>query len=246
MARSRSARNGKVKKVTPSPAALEAPLQADIFSIDQLTPRYTRESNPNKMDDERFGLLVASIRTEGFLVPVLVNRMPDGKLVIEDGHHRYWAAKEAGLRQITAIVKAYSAARGALIGVGLNRNRGELDLGQTVEVVQAAREAEELEVQELSVLTGFTSAELEAFFTAAHEVDPIEDEVAPQSGDDDTKLPRPFLLEITFSTKDQLKLARRKLRKAAGKGGDLALGLMNVLGLAEGEDTIDAEDDEDE
>lgn len=230
----------KTKKAKPaSTTPSYAPKPSFVVNIfDDLVPRYaTAEENPNKMEPEKFELLKQAIAEHGFLQPILVTKLDDGKWRIEDGHHRWLAAKEVpGLTEITALEISIEDLKATLIGIGMNRNRGELDLGLSADIIRSVQEVLDLPLPEISVLTGFTSDELDALLASAVDEEEILEDSAteiedPEEGSSD-KL---FVLEISLRDKDQLKLARRRLRKA-GKG-DLGVGLMTLLGVAADEES---------
>lgn len=210
-----------------------------------LVPTYTRESNPNKMTASEFDALVGLMRAEGFLQSILVvpAKGKKGKWVIVDGHHRYWAAEVLDKRPVQAMVmKAGTTVdRASLVGIGMNRIRGEVDISLAGGVMQAAQEANAAWTSEtMSVLTGYSQDEIDAVTASA--MSDSEDVLADldlmpaASNDKDDDLDdgsvnaKPFVLEIAFRNKEDMRLARRKLRKAAGASKDLARGLLSILG----------------
>ena len=70
--------------------------------------------------------LAESIRIHGLIQPITVNKMNDGYLIIA-GERRYRACKLAGLTQIDAIVKNYSARQIAEISIIENLQREDLN-----------------------------------------------------------------------------------------------------------------------
>lgn len=201
--------------------------QTALVKVSDLCPRYdTREANPNKMDEEKYALLKRSMIEEGFLQPILVRH--DGEqYVIEDGHHRWWAAKEIGLESISVIVKSMPDARARLLGIGMNRLRGDVDLSAAADIIRDVQAMLDLPMPEVSMLTGFSDEELRLLLQA--EVQPedlIEDAASDVTGDATSG--QEFVLEIKFFDRDQYKNTKRKLRKL-GKG-DLAIGVLRALG----------------
>lgn len=63
-------------------------------SIDNIKPA---SYNPRKISNEKFEQLKESIRTNGFCIPVLVNR---ANHTIIAGHQRTWAAREIGIKDV--------------------------------------------------------------------------------------------------------------------------------------------------
>ncbi len=74
------------------------------------------------LDNEEMAELVASIKENGVLVPIIV-RPKNGKYEIIAGHRRRHAAKLAGLDTLPAIVKKYSDDEAALAMVDTNIQR---------------------------------------------------------------------------------------------------------------------------
>lgn len=200
-----------------------------------------RAKNPNAMEPAQYALLVKAIKKVGFVQPLLV-RYPDGEPIsgrdgrgaapyeIIDGVHRKRAAEEAGLTELPCVVVDSDEAEAAALQIGMNRMRGELDLGGV------ARELGELEKlgwsREEMELTGFDGAEIASLLKAIAPVGEIPEvgslagpEDAPEE-DPETAIGR-HLLEIPFATKKALVAAKRKLRKLGG--GDLAVGLLQLL-----------------
>lgn len=203
-----------------------------VVDIDDLVPRHDADSNPNRMEPEKYDLLVRSIQREGFLQPILVTEDGD-RWRIEDGHHRYLAAKQAGLRSVSISIKRMDsklleAGQAMLIGIGMNRLRGELDLAVTTDIIRDVQEALALSIPDVSALTGFTEDELNTLLASSDTPEEILENGAGAISDaleDDGKT---YLLEINFTDREQFKLAKRKLRKL-GKG-DLSVGLIVALG----------------
>lgn len=230
-----AAKKKATKKVARKARTTDPVATAAIADIDQISEVYDNDTNPNRMDAESFELLKASIQTAGFLQPILVRA--DGKaLRIVDGHHRFRAARELSFTKIPVVITDADVHRAASIGIGMNRLRGELDISRAVDVLREVQEATEWTADELSALAGFSSDEIKMLVlepASSHVL--LEDVVgaASASDDDDSDgAPRDklYVLEIEFSDRDEYKLARRKLRRAAGKGNPMSVGLMALLG----------------
>jgi len=213
------------------------------LELDQLVPKYaTREANPNKMSDEEFAILTKLIKEEGFLSAILVRPWPsataDGRPMFEilDGHHRSLAAAEVGLKKVLAVTKTSSDAKSLAFSIGMNKIRGELDFSQVGEHLRQLADGAGWEAEQISLYTGFSTEDIEALIGESTDPEDIMDDVASAPSTDEAapeKVEKPFVLEITFATRDEYRLARKKLKQAAGKGGDLSTGLMNVLGEKE-------------
>lgn len=211
---------------------VSAPEVLDVV-LDRIVPRYTRETNPNKMSDEQFAGLVELINLEGFLQPITVEKAKGDKLLIVDGHHRFWAMQKLGRKHMLVVISAPKTS--GVLGLGMNRLRGATDLGLAGEILRAAIVDEGMLASDVSILSGFTEAELGDLITI-QTGDDDDDVLTAGLGDDDEEIdapaPKPFILEITFVSKGDLQRARKLLKKA-GKG-DLAAGVLNLLGV-EGE-----------
>lgn len=205
-------------------------LDSQVIPLAQLEEDPT---NPNHMSDEQMAALVNAITVAGFLQPCLVRRLPDGRYKIIDGHHRAAAAGKAGLAAVPCIIVETDDEAAAILQIGMNKLRGELNLGEVARVI-ADLDAKGWTKPEL-VMTGFSEAELDDLLRAAQ---PATDEEVAAGGlgtsddappRDDTDPGGPFELTIPFGTKDELQRAKKGLRKAAGKGRELGEGLLSLL-----------------
>lgn len=77
------------------PEALMVPLSKIVPDVDQ--PR-------KNFDAARMAELINSIKENGILSPLIVEKFPDGTYVLEDGERRYRAAKEIGLKEVPVYV----------------------------------------------------------------------------------------------------------------------------------------------
>lgn len=193
------------------------------------------EKNPNVMPKEQFKLLVEAIKSVGCLQPVLVREAGKSHTyVIIDGVHRTRACREAGLDEIPCIVVYTDDQQAAALQLGMNRLRGELDLGGVARAL-ADLALEGWSVEDMA-LTGFADDEI-ADLLKAVSGDDIADVIAEAAlaskPDQDDLDPAPggsFELTLTFESKRDLGHARRALKKAAGDSRNLAAGLLRILG----------------
>lgn len=192
-------------------------------AVAKIVPHYDDTNNPNTMDSDTYAALVASIRTSGFLQPMLVERLRGSKLRVVDGHHRLRAAQELGLRELPCIVVAQHA-RNAAVGVGLNRARGELDISRAVSVLQEL--SSDIDADELAALSAFSTADLESLVLASSEVT-VDLDSMPASEPRQREPKDSYTLEIVFTEKAEYLRARKKLR-ALGDG-ELSAGLLSLL-----------------
>jgi ParB/RepB/Spo0J family partition protein len=221
-----------------------------VISVTNINIRNLRpaDTNPNVMDGAHYKALVAGIKAEGFLQPILVREIPDEEqgtappadapeYEIVDGHHRVRAAEEAGMLVVPAVIAApgMSLAAARLQAIGMNKRRGELDLTEVGRAF-ADLHGEGWSVESLA-LTGFSENEVgDLLRSVSQDVDKaLAKDISVPAGsfdDDDAQEPtaKPFLLEILFTDRDEFKAAKRGLKRAAGKGKDLARGLLVLLG----------------
>ncbi len=206
-------------------------IEAKTVKLNKITPKYgSRDENPNKMEDERYELLVEAIREEGFLQPILALKKRR-KVEIVDGHHRFWAAQEVDLPEIPVIlISGISDDRALALGFGMNMKRGETDLSMAALLLQSIQN--EFSSEELSVLSGFTQGELETLLEVGEqptEEDLLADAADAEIPDEEEKPGKLFVLEISFDEKNAYKIARKRLKKAGS--GDMGRGLLALLGV---------------
>lgn len=98
----------------------------DIEKID-INKVYPNPNQPRKnFDKESLNELAESIRIHGLIQPIIVNKMPDGYMVIA-GERRFRACKICGLKEIDAVVKNYSNKQVAEIAIIENLQREDLN-----------------------------------------------------------------------------------------------------------------------
>lgn len=82
-------------------------MQLQEIDIDKIFPHHTRPVDPVVVKD-----LVASIRRDGLLAPLVVVKRAFGKYRLVSGHHRYAALKLAGIKMAACqVVSKKDAAR---------------------------------------------------------------------------------------------------------------------------------------
>ena len=208
---------------------MEADDTVYLIPDDQL---HLRDFNPNVMEPERYEALVRAVRKLGRLVqPLLVRKRSAGGFDVVDGYHRVKAGREAGLTVMSAKVEDLTDEEAKALQVGMNHARGRIDLGLASQVIQELR-AEGLAKEDL-VLLGFTDDELDDMIASATAsataVLEESDTTLPPEDEEEPDGTRPHTLELTFATKADYQKARRALRKAAGRGGELGDGLLRLL-----------------
>jgi ParB/RepB/Spo0J family partition protein len=177
-------------------------------------------NNPNVMEEEEERALVKVIKDTGMVQPILVTS--DGATpetyTIVDGHHRADAAAEAGIDKVLAVVFDGSSAQRKALTLSMNKIRGKIDLNKAKDIIIDLRDTWNYDLEQLE-MTGFTKEELETLLSFKADLDAediMEDPIAPPA-EEDEGIEKIFLLELTFQTSEQLKLARRALKKAAGR-----------------------------
>jgi ParB family chromosome partitioning protein len=81
----------------------------------------------NKIKEEDLKELVASIKQNGILQPVLLRKIDDGRYELVYGHRRYEAAKRAGLAEIPAVFRRLSDREVLEIAIIENIQREDLN-----------------------------------------------------------------------------------------------------------------------
>ena len=80
--------------------------------------------NPQYLTPHQMDALKASIERDGFLAPVLLRPISDGKYEIVSGNHRVMAARELGLKVVPAVIKDIDDASAQRIAINLNTVHG--------------------------------------------------------------------------------------------------------------------------
>jgi hypothetical protein len=182
--------------------------------LDQLVER---ADNPNKMEPNRLAMLVDSIRANGFLQPILVAPTGDpDKFTIVDGHHRVRAAREVGLVEVSVVSHDLTEWEARAMQVGMNRLRGDLDLGMVGAFFAEADLAGELDGLPT---TGFTEDEVSDLLASVRGTS--DDDVLAGTNPLDEAAPKPVehVMELEFSSLALLREVKKKLRRAAKPTG---------------------------
>lgn len=187
-------------------------------------------NNPNHMTEDQLALLARAIQTAGFLQPVLIRASAEGGTFrIIDGHHRARAARVAGLVEVPCVVIDSDDDEAAILQIGMNRLRGELDLAEVSKVITDLV-GSGWTIPDLT-LTGFTDDELDALCRAAQ---PDEEDVlagglgqTPSPASDDTD--SAFVLTLSFESRKDLNRAKRGLAQRVLPGAALSDALLALL-----------------
>jgi len=118
--------NEVVEEKRSNNETIDVKLLSDVQKID-INKVYANPNQPRKtFDKESLNELAESIRVHGLIQPIIVNKMPDGYMIIA-GERRYRASKICGLQQIDAIVKNYTNKQVAEIAIIENLQREDLN-----------------------------------------------------------------------------------------------------------------------
>ena len=106
-------------------------------------------NQPRKVfDKEKLDELTASIKEHGVLQPILVVKDENGYTIVA-GERRWRAAKNAGLKEIPAIIKDYTDSKKKQVALIENIQREDLNI---VEIAKA--------IKELMEIDGYTQSEV--------------------------------------------------------------------------------------
>ena len=96
-------------------------LAVDIVGIDELLPD---PANPRRIGDAELDALTRSLRTFGFVQPVLARRADH---IVIGGHQRLVAARRLGLAEIPVIWHDLTTEQSRLLNLALNKISGDWD-----------------------------------------------------------------------------------------------------------------------
>ena len=183
--------------------------------------------NPNEMTDTQMLSLMEFMRQEGYLQPLHVRPLDGSRYEIVDGHHRVRAAKELGLTTLPAVIEDVGPEKAMIRRIGLNKHRGELNLGLTGKHL---KELHELgwEVDKLTI-TGFDVTEIGDLLKFSVPDEEVMPKAVALPEPEPEQVAKPQVLELEFRNADEKRRAKKALKKAAGKNGTLADGLLRLL-----------------
>jgi hypothetical protein len=196
-----------------------------VIDIDRIITLEAK--NPNVMGTEDFQALVRGIRTHGFLIPLLVYPKGD-QFVIIDGVHRYEAACEVGLPQVTAVVLDNpTPAKVRVLRLALNKLRGQLDNSVVATDLQWIQEQDpDMDLE----LSGYCADDCQALLDL---LTPADDDLLsglPDVDPEPTHYDSPtFQLTVKFSSEVSRAEVRGALEKV--RGDDLEQKLRFLLEL---------------
>ena len=125
-----------------------------VFSL-KLDEVYANPNQPRKIFDEKsLNELASSIKINGVIMPIVVNKDSDGKYMIIAGERRYRASKIAGQDTIPAIVKEYDERRIKEISLIENLQREDLNPIEAATAMKQLMDDYNLTQEELSERIG--------------------------------------------------------------------------------------------
>ncbi len=198
------------------------------------------EDNPNRMSKDDYRMLVEEIQTYGFLQPPLAREAEDGVLDVIDGAHRVRGAMELALASIPVVVIKAGDDHALALTIAMNKLRGSLDLTKVARSANKLLDTYGWDPSELK-LTGYEREDIDALVASTKKFSTEEvlagaastdfDEAEKDPQEEYDANPKPFVLELTFATSEELKKVKKGLRKAAGggRGADMARGLVRLL-----------------
>jgi len=92
--------------------------------------------NPNAMDDDMISHLCHSIQRYGFLVPLVVRAMGNGRFETVGGAQRLAVIKSLGFEHAPCVVVTADGTEALLLSQALNRIQGEDNIGLRAELVR--------------------------------------------------------------------------------------------------------------
>lgn len=101
-------------------------LKIEYVDIEKLRPS---AYNPRTWDTEQEKQLMASIKSYGFVDPVIANSYPKRKEILVGGHFRWAVAKKLGIKRIPVVyLNIPDLEREKALNIRLNKNTGSFDL----------------------------------------------------------------------------------------------------------------------
>lgn len=142
----------KPTQTSPQPAPHVAwgdgSIRVEMVRLDQLKPN---PWNPNKMTEGMFEKERLSIRTHGFVQPIMARISPQGEMQIVDGEHRWRAAQLEGMVEVPVVnLGAIGDERAKKLTIISNELRGAPEpvlLAQLVKELSATQTVDQLSAE---------------------------------------------------------------------------------------------------
>lgn len=81
--------------------------------------------NPQYLTPTTQRRLAESIGRDGFVVPILLRPIENGRFEVVSGNHRFMAARDAGLKNVPAVIKEMNSDEAARLALNLNLIHGD-------------------------------------------------------------------------------------------------------------------------
>jgi ParB-like chromosome segregation protein Spo0J len=164
-----------------SPSGTSSPLEARVIDIERL---YANAWNPNRQDTFMYEKELASIRTFGFVSPIIAREV-GSEFEIVDGEHRWKAAKQLGYRSLPVwSLGIIPDATAKQLTIVLNETKGHADPLALRELLTDLMTVESLSMDDLLEVMPFPPERFEGLL-AMPDVDlsGMADPVSPSSGE---------------------------------------------------------------
>jgi len=122
----------------------------------KITDLKKSEYNPRKITDQELKKLENSIKTFGFVVPVVVNQNPTRENVVISGHQRIKIAEKMGMKEVPCMIVDLDLTKERALNLALNKISGEFEEEQLTDLLMKIEE----ENEDLLSLTGFNTEEI--------------------------------------------------------------------------------------
>ena len=114
------------------------------------------EYNPRKITEQELKKLENSIKTFGFVVPVVINENPDRLNIVISGHQRIKVAEKMGMEEVPCMTVDLDLTKERALNLALNKISGEFEEEQLTDLLMKIEE----ENEDLLSLTGFNTEEV--------------------------------------------------------------------------------------
>jgi len=152
-----------VEKHIPNPKG--GPNIIRHIEIDQILVPELRVTS--RVDDHIMEELRESIKKEGILQPLQLAKVGE-KLVLEDGLHRLYVAKELGIPKVPCMVHAASERELMIRNLQLNRQRGKSNPVHEAQVISHLLDNEKLTLEEVSALCNLSPGWVSRLYKVSH------------------------------------------------------------------------------
>lgn len=143
----------EIKKVTESKKEKPRREIDRVISLN-ITEVEPMLNQPRKIfDKEKLEELTNSIRVNGVIQPILVVKNEDGYTIVA-GERRWRAAKDAGLKEIPAIIKDYTNSEKKQVALIENIQREDLNIIEVAKAIKELMEIEGYSQTEVAKITG--------------------------------------------------------------------------------------------